>query len=170
MLLNLVIPVKLLIFKKWFGVYLFDSSAQSVVLIIDYLIHLTIYSSIVYIFSSILRFLTQRSNNEARLKDNYSILIYASIPYLVGAVILFPFELILFGNFLFSANPSPFVFKEVQAYLMLMFESILIIWSFLLTFFAVKVQTNKNIVSFIFSLSFNGINFLLLKVISYFLS
>ncbi|MEO8398761.1 MAG: YIP1 family protein [Ignavibacteriaceae bacterium] len=67
-----------------------------------------------------------------RSKDNFAIITYSLVPHFFAAIIIFPIELILFGEYLFSTNPSPFELKGTLAYTLLVFETLIIIWSFFL--------------------------------------
>jgi hypothetical protein len=51
------------------------------------------------------------------LKNYFSIVIYASSFFSLSIFVLLPIELLLFGPYLFSSNPSPFAIKTVPAYL-----------------------------------------------------
>ena len=59
------------------------------------------------------------NNIPLRFKDTFALIIYSQIPYLFGLIILFPLELVIFGDYLFSKNPSPFTIKGTLAYLFL---------------------------------------------------
>ena len=55
------------------------------------------------------------------------------MPYSFAAIILFPVELIIFGKYLFSVNPSPFIIKSFLAWVLVSLEFLLILWSVFLT-------------------------------------
>jgi hypothetical protein len=77
-------------------------------------------------------------------------------------VVLFPIELIIFGDYIFSLNPSPFVIKELIAYTLFTVESLLILWSIFLSITAFYVHYRKIIPALVSSLIFNGLLILLL--------
>jgi len=106
----------------------------------------------ILIFSGIFREILKKLSSRTKFKDNFSIITYSFLPSAFGILILFPIDLILFGEYLFSYNPSPFVIKETFSYALLIFEVILIIWSIFLTFTAVKVQSRNTVYSFVFAL------------------
>jgi hypothetical protein len=58
-----------------------------------------------------------------------ALIIYSQIPVLFGLFILFPLELVIFGDYLFTLNPTPFVIKGNIAYFFLVLEIGLILWS-----------------------------------------
>lgn len=110
------------------------------------------------LFTAILK----KRNIKTRLRDNLSITIYSLFPYIIGLVILFPLELILFGYTVFSVNPSPFTIKVTLAYTMLVFEILVIAWSVFLLFMAYRKQSGDNSIAAGFTLSFFAALFVLL--------
>lgn len=93
-----------------------------------------------------------RNKVKTRFKDLFSIITYSQIPYFFAALILFPLELIIFGEYLFSNNPSPFLTKETVAYLMLILEVLIIMWGSLLTILALYSQTGNRKFSIFFGI------------------
>jgi hypothetical protein len=77
-------------------------------------------------------------------------------------VVLFPIELIIFGDYIFSLNPSPFVIKEMIAYTLFTVESLLILWSVFLSVAAFYVHYRKVIPALVSAIIFNGFLILLL--------
>jgi hypothetical protein len=80
-----------------------------------------------------------------RFKDNLAVIIYSQMPIIFALIILFPLEIVIFGEYLFSTNPSPFQIKSTIAYVFFSVEILLFLWSFFLTFAAFYVSS-KNIV------------------------
>jgi hypothetical protein len=109
----------------------------------NYLIVLLSTIVIVSLFSLLIKFTNNISGNITRTKDNISILSYSLLPNVFALTILFPLELIFFGGYLFSNNPSPFIIKETIAYLMLILELILILWTFFLAIMALYTATKS---------------------------
>ena len=110
---------------------------------------------IYYILFSILYPLLGKSFEiHLRFKDTFALVIYSQIPYLFGLIILFGLELVIFGDYLFSKNPSPFTIKGSLSYLFLGLEIALVLWSLFLLFKAFLTQSNKLIFSIFFSTSF----------------
>jgi len=89
-----------------------------------------------------------------RFKDTFAIVIFSQIPFLFGLVILFPLEQVIFGDYLFSLNPNPFVIKGTIAYVFLAVEIALVIWSMFLIFKAFKAQSQHLLFSLISSFVF----------------
>jgi hypothetical protein len=99
----------------------------------------------IFILSAINSFVEKSNGLTNRNKDNFAIVMYSLLPHAFAAVILFPIELILFGEYLFSTNPSPFAIKETIAFAILVIESLVILWSIFLLIIGNFVVT-KNIV------------------------
>lgn len=108
-----------------------------------YIIILIFTVIMILIYTGALGEITKKLSVKTRFKDNFSILIYSFLPYVFGFLILFPLELILFGEYLFYYDPSPFLLKGAIAYILLGFELLIILWCFFLTSSAINVQTNK---------------------------
>jgi hypothetical protein len=96
---------------------------------------------------------------KSRFKDIFSVLIYSLTPYAFAAIILFPVELIIFGSYLFSVNPSPFIIKGFYAWVLASIEMLIIIWSLFLTTTGIYAQTK--------SLKFSLVNSLIFNIIVY---
>ena len=110
---------------------------------------------IVFLISVLFKSVTGGFGVYTRIKDNSSILIYSLFPHVFGAVILFVFELTVFGGSIFSRNPSPFIIKEFLAYIFTGFEILLVFWSIFLAVSAFFAQTKNLIYSFIWGIFFN---------------
>ena len=99
---------------------------------IEFTVIILITLLIVFLISFISHLIQNGTGLSNRLKDNFAITIYSLTPHAFGAIILFPIELILFGEYLFSTNPSPFAIKETIAYALLGVECLIILWSIFL--------------------------------------
>ncbi|RJP73461.1 MAG: hypothetical protein C4539_01675 [Ignavibacteriales bacterium] len=106
------------------------------------LVYILIYAS-----AAVLKVLTGIFNLKSRVSDNSAVIIYAFIPYIFGLVILFPVELVLFGQYLFSVNPSPFMLKEFASYVVLGIEGILFLWGITWLFLGINSFTKTKIFS-----------------------
>jgi len=89
-----------------------------------------------------------------RFKDTFALIIYSQIPYLFGLIILFALELVIFGDYLFSKNPTPFTIKGTLSYLFLALEIAIVLWSFFLIFRAFLTQSHHLIFSILSSTVF----------------
>lgn len=121
---------------------------------IGFLVVLGLTTLILAAFSFLLKVFTASTEAKTRFKDNLAILTYSFIPHTIGLCILFPIEVVVFGSYLFSVNPSPFIIKETLAYVMAGFEILLVLWGLFLAIIAVFVQTRSTMFSVIFGIVF----------------
>jgi hypothetical protein len=105
-------------------------------------------------FSILYTVVGKRNDIYLRFKDTFAIIIYSQIPYLFGLVFLFTLELVLFGDYLFSKNPTPFIIKGFFAYLFLILEVGIIIWSIFLVIKAFLTQSQKKLFSILTAIAF----------------
>ncbi|HVO73472.1 MAG TPA: hypothetical protein VMT35_05585 [Ignavibacteriaceae bacterium] len=106
-----------------------------------------ILSLIIFLFSFLIFYLGRFSGTETRIIDNFSILIYSLAPHVFALIILFPVEVVIFGEYLFSGNPSPFIMKPGIAYTLLVFELLIILWGLFLTASAIYAQFRNVLIS-----------------------
>lgn len=125
----------------------------------NYLIVLALSVVIILISSLIIRATNQIFGNVTRNKDIISILSYSLVPNIFSLVILFPLELIFFGEYLFSNNPSPFLIKETVAYIFLSLELMIIAWTFFLTIMGLFTLTKSFYYSIGMGVLFNFVLF-----------
>lgn len=111
--------------------------------------------SIIVVLSFVLKYTAQGFGISTRIKDNISILVFSFIPYVYGAILLFPIEVIVFGKELFSFTPSPYELKPLLAYVLTGFEILLIVWAIILNITSIYAQTKSKLFSIISALIIN---------------
>lgn len=121
----------------------------------SYLILLGIILTYFLLFSFIYNSLGGIFEFYLRFKDTFALLIYSQVPYLFGLIILFTLELVIFGDYLFSKNPTPFTIKSTLSYLFFGLEIASVVWSIFLLFKAFQIQSNQLILSILSAISFN---------------
>jgi hypothetical protein len=109
----------------------------------NYFIVLTSITLIILIFTILIKITNRLLDNIIRAKDIFSVLSYTLIPNIFALIILFPLEIIFFGEYLFSNNPSPFLIKETAAYIMLVLEILIILWTFYFSIMALFTLTKS---------------------------
>ena len=129
---------------------------------VGYLGLVLLLAAVFLLFSYLVTILNKRIGYESRVKDNYSIYFYSFLPHIFALIILFPLELVMFGEYLFSINPSPFALKEFIAYTLLILEVLIILWSLFLTIMATYTQTKNVLYSVIISIIFQSLLFFIL--------
>jgi hypothetical protein len=105
-------------------------------------------------FSILYSVVGKRNDIYLRFKDTFAIIIYSQIPYLFGLVLLFTLELVLFGDYLFSKNPTPFIIKGFLAYLFLILEVGIALWSIFLVIIAFLIQSQRKLFSILSAVIF----------------
>ena len=115
----------------------------------NYIIVLSSLSITILIFSFLIKISNRFYDNKTRIKDIFSILSYALLPNIIAVIFIFPLELIFFGGYIFSNNPSPFLIKETAAYIMLSLEVIIILWTLFLAMIALFTLTKSTAYSII---------------------
>ena len=147
--------VKLMIDARFLSMITLGSFRSTVGIGVSYLIIIASIFILILLFSIIFQKVSKPAGIETRVKDYFALMSYMLTPFALGIIVLFPFELIIFGDYLFSINPSPFIIKEFFAYLFLVLEIFIILWSIFLGIKAFNVQTRNRIYSFSFALIFN---------------
>lgn len=115
---------------------------------ISFLIAVTLFVIIAFSLQKIISFLKVK----VRFWDIFAVMIYSFIPNLFALFILFPIELVFYGEYLFSNNPYPFQIKESIFYFLLSIETLCVLWSIFLFYVGVKEFKNSRIFSLISSI------------------
>jgi hypothetical protein len=152
--LLILIATKLLIDTRFISLISIGTFNPSTSLYLSYLLVLGIISVYLILFSFCFTLVNKSLQITTRLKDNYALLTYSLLPNVFGLIFLFIIELVVFGEYLFSINPTPFVIKEITAYIFAGAEILLIVWSVVLSFKAFKVQTDSLHYSIIYTFVF----------------
>lgn len=105
---------------------------------------------------------------EIRIRDLLAVISYSQIPFLFGLIILFPLEIVLFGEFLFSRNPSPFFVKPTFAYLFSALEIAILFWHLTIMNIGLSFFGNNKTIMFSVSLLYLIMTHLLLFTILFF--
>ena len=101
---------------------------------------------------------------EFRLKDYFAGVSFSLMPQLIGLVIVFAMEFIVFGEQLFTFNPSPFLIKKNFAYLFLILEIGIIVWNISLTSKLFFLYFNKKFLSYFYALIVIGLIYLSMNI------
>jgi len=97
----------------------------------------------VLVFSAFLKAVTALGGMKARFRNIFAVASYSLIPVLFSVVLILPIELLTFGSFMFSRNPSPFLLRPFS-YLMIMgFDALCAVWTVVLVTIALKALTEE---------------------------
>lgn len=128
----------------------------------DYLLVLTEFVIFLILFTFVVWYINKLISIETRIRDVFAIITYSFIPSIFALVSLFLVEIILFGSFLFSVNPSPLIIKPMLAYTLLVLEILVILWSAFLLAFGFYTQTKLKLYSIVLSVIFFSLLLLIL--------
>ncbi len=129
------VSIKYLINARFISLVSVGEFQSTIGLQLSYLIVLGITLIYFIIFSLLHKSLSKRNEVFIRYKDTFALIIYSQIPFLFGLLVLFPLELVILGDSLFSMNPTPFIIKGSITYFFLAIEIGLVLWS---TFLVIK--------------------------------
>ncbi len=133
LLIAVLFSVKAFVDSRFISILLTGENGLRLSLLPTLLIAAAAGYIVIWIYTFILFMVNKLSGLKSRLRDNNAVLVYSLIPYTFGLVILFPIELITFGQYLFADNPSPFMLKPTIAFTLLAFEGLLILWGMFLS-------------------------------------
>jgi len=164
--LLIFIAVKLLVNTRFISLFSLGTFNPSTSLYLSYLIVLGIFVTYLILFSICFTSINKLLQITTRFRDNFALLTYSLLPNIFGIIFLFIIELVVFGEYLFSINPTPFIIKGITAYIFAGAEILLIVWSIVLSFKVFKVQTDSLRYSIIYTFVF----YFCLAVILFYLS
>jgi len=156
------ISIKFLIDVRFISLLTIGKFTTITSLPVSFILILLSLTFLLLLFAFIFTRINSSSGFSTRVKDIFSIVTYSQLPHVFGLAVLFPIELIIFGDYIFSLNPSPFAIKELIAYTLLTVEVLLILWSVFLSVTAFYVHYRKVIPALVSALIFNGLLILLL--------
>lgn len=81
----------------------------------------------------------------AKYKNVFAIIAYACVPIIFSALFVLPIEVLTYGKFLFSTNPSPWTLKPVSYILLVGLDGVCLFWSLMLYSLGVKVLYNVSL-------------------------
>jgi hypothetical protein len=160
------VTIKYLLHARFIAMISVGEFQSTVGLQYSYLIVLGIIIIYFLLFSFVYKLFGSLSEINIRFKDTLALIIYSQIPVLFGLFILFPLELVIFGDYLFTLNPTPFVIKGTIAYFFLVLEIGLILWSIFLVIKAFMTQNQHPL----FSLTSASVFVVLFLTLIYFCS
>ena len=94
---------------------------------------------IVLLFSLILKVLTIFGRTKVGYRNLYAVSSYSLLPVVISVFTLLPVELLTFGTFMFSRNPSPYLLKPVSYIVILSLDGMCALWTIVLLATGMKV-------------------------------
>jgi len=153
--ISILVSIKLLLDIMFISVFVEGEGNAYHNFFLHLLIVTGLFIAFILLYSILFFILNKIFGLSTGIRDNYSILTFSFFPHIFGLVLLFPIELIVFGNYLFSIDPSPFMINETLAYTLLSFEILIILWSIFLSITAMYAQSKNIFYSIVTLLFFN---------------
>lgn len=85
-----------------------------------------------------LRFAGRSKGEKIGFRNAYAVTSYAAVPIAFSVILLLPLELMTFGIYFFTANPSPYLLKPVSYVILLALDGAFAAWSVCLYLVGVK--------------------------------
>jgi hypothetical protein len=133
-LLSFLLGFKNLITSRFLSVPQLGLNGATTSFIISLILSVMISIVPVLILSAAQINIYKKKGIRLRIKDIYSVNVYAFIPYIFGLFFIFPIELTVLGGDVFSNNPYSFQIKPAISYLLIGIEAIVLVWSFILVY------------------------------------
>jgi hypothetical protein len=165
----LFITLKLIIISKFISILTLYRETTISSFILLALSILTILLIIISLFSWLLQIILKKKHIDIRFKDNFSIITFSLFPLIASLFFLFPFEIMLYGDYLFLLSPSPFDIKPLPAYIFFSLEILFILYSMVHTYLAIYTQSLSKIFPIFFTLLFYLSLYYPLYLFSYYL-
>ncbi len=140
-----LIVINFLIISRLISARIVTNLEPSTGLIISFLILLGVIVTFYLLFSVITNLVFKNLGYVTRFKDNLAIIVYSNLLLVFGLIVLFPLEIVIFGDYLFSVNPTPFQIKATIGYFFFGVELIIILWTVFLLFVAFYTSTKSKI-------------------------
>lgn len=124
-----------------------DSHFQSSFFVTSIFVFWCLYFLIIsFLFKIIFQFFTQI---KLGYKTTLALILFPFTYFSVSILILFPVELMLFGKYLFSNNPSIFEINYSKALAIIFLEGVILLYSLFLLFKSLVFILRKNFLSFL---------------------
>jgi hypothetical protein len=104
-----------------------------------------------YIFSRLSYLITKHIfKTEVTLRNLRAVTAYALVPSLFATILILPTELIVFGLYFFTNNPSPLMYKPQAYYVLISLDILCIIHSIFLFYVGIRVSNNTKKIKSLF--------------------
>ena len=77
-----------------------------------------------------------------RLRDVYAVAAYASVPLILSSILLLPIEVLSFGTYFFTRDPSPYLIRPLSYVTLLALDGAFGLWSVILLWVGLRVLFN----------------------------
>jgi len=94
------------------------------------------------IIALLLKLTVIATGRHVSFRNAFSVIAYTQIPLVISVILVFPLELMTFGLFFFTTNPSPYQLKPIPYMLLIGLDGLFTFWSFLLVWFGIRKLTD----------------------------
>jgi len=98
---------------------------------------------LVIIFSIINSILLRIAGRSVSFRNSLSVISYSLIPVVISVVIVLPLEIMTFGLFFFTSNPSPYALKPFSYVALLVLDGIFTLWTLILISIGFRTLTGR---------------------------
>lgn len=145
--LTLILALRLLILSRFVSLPFSEFNKSVLPIIPLYIVNLVAFTILILLIAGGTSYILKRLDYKTRIRDLFSLSVFSQLPNIFAVIILFPIELIVFGNYLFSNNPYPFQVKSTVSYILIGFEIGMIVWSIVLNYISYLTLTANKILS-----------------------
>lgn len=97
----------------------------------------------VLLYTFILIISTRLGGEKVTFRNGFAVVSYSLIPIVISIIFILPIEVMTFGLFFFSKNPSPYLLKPFSYVMLLVLDGIFLLWTFLLLWKGIKALTDR---------------------------
>ena len=98
----------------------------------------------VIIFTLVFVIISRLTGTMVSFKNCFGVTAYALMPVVISAILVLPLEIMTFGIYFFSNNPSPYLLKPTSYILLLILDVIFAIWTLFLLVIGMKKLTDQS--------------------------
>jgi hypothetical protein len=80
--------------------------------------------------------------HKVRFRNALAVSAYAALPLVISVILVLPLEIMTFGVYFFSTNPSPSLLKPTSYVLLLCLDGVFAVWALVLFLVGVRTLTN----------------------------
>jgi hypothetical protein len=94
------------------------------------------------LFALLLKLTIIATGRTVSFRNVFSVIAYTQIPLVISVILVLPLELMTFGLFFFTTNPSPYQLKPIPYMLLAGLDGLFALWSLLLIWFGIRKLTD----------------------------
>jgi hypothetical protein len=93
---------------------------------------------VVLLYSAVITLEIRVSRMQASFRNIFATVSYALVPLVLSVFLVLPIEVMTFGTYFFTSEPSPYLLKPASYILLLSLDGIFALWSIMLLFIGMK--------------------------------